>query len=301
MKRESAPAVALAALLAVLAMIAPSFFRASNLADLVVNNLPLLIAAIGMTLVILAGHVDISIGSQFAICSVAAGELAKAGAPLIVVALGAALLGALFGAINGFLVARAKIPSIVVTLATMIMLRNGLQWATEGRWVRDLSPTFQWLGLGQTRGTLVLVAISVVIFAAFVWGLRNLIAGRQLYATGSNLEGARLVGIRTERVVFSAFVLTGALTGIAALLNALRFAEIPGNSGMGLELKAIAAVVVGGAAITGGRGTLWGTLAGVALLGAIGTALEFLGVSAAWEKAIQGAVILAAVSASRNA
>jgi rhamnose transport system permease protein len=96
-------------------------------------------------------------------------------------------------------------------------------------------------------------------------------------------------------------VLAGALTGVASLLNALRFTEVPGNSGIGLELKAIAAVVVGGSAITGGRGTLWGTLAGVALLGAIGTALEFLGVNAAWEKAIQGAVILAAVSASRNA
>jgi len=293
--------LALAVLLAAVAMLAPSFFRGSNLADLVVNNLPLLVASVGMTLVILAGHVDISIGSQFAICSVAAGELAKAGAPLAVVALGAGLLGALFGAINGSLVARARIPSIVVTLATMIMLRNGLQWATEGRWVRDLPPTFQWFGLGQLRGAVVLSVISAIIFAAFAWGLRNLIAGRQLYATGSNLEGARLAGIRTDRVVFSAFVLTGALTGVASWLNALRFTEVPGNNGLGLELEAIAAVVVGGAAITGGRGTLWGTLAGVALLGAIGTALEFLGVNAAWEKAVQGAIILAAVSASRNA
>lgn len=282
-------------------MIAPSFFHASNLADVGVNNLPLLVAAVGMTLVILTGNIDISIGSQFAICSVVAGLLAKAGAPMIAVALGTALVGGVFGALNGFLVARAKIPSIVVTLASMIMLRAGLQWATEGSWVRDLPRQFQWLGLGQMRGALVLAVVSLAVFAAFAWALRNLVAGRQLYATGSNLEGARLVGIRTENVVWSTFVLMGALTGLAALLNTLRFTEVQANGGIGLELKAIAAVVVGGAAITGGRGTLWGTLAGVALLGVIGTALAFLGVNAAWEKAIQGAIILAAVAANRNA
>jgi rhamnose transport system permease protein len=301
LRRELAPAFALAALLAAVAMIAPSFFHTSNLADVGVNNLPLLVAAVGMTLVILTGNIDISIGSQFAICSVVAGLLAKAGAPMIAVAFGTALVGAVFGALNGFLVARAKIPSIVVTLASMIMLRAGLQWATEGSWVRDLPRQFQWLGLGQMRGALVLAVVSLAVFAAFAWALRNLVAGRQLYATGSNLEGARLVGIRTENVVWSTFVLMGALTGVAALLNTLRFTEVQANGGVGLELKAIAAVVVGGAAITGGRGTLWGTLAGVALLGVIGTALAFLGVNPAWEKAIQGAIILAAVAANRNA
>ncbi len=220
---------------------------------------------------------------------------------MIVVAGGAALSGAVFGAVNGFLVARVKIPSIVVTLATMIVLRDALRWITEGRWVRDLPQRFQWLGLGQTRGAVALALIAVSIFAMFAWALRNLVAGRHLYATGSNLEGARLVGIRTEGIVFSAFVLAGALTGVAAVLNAMRFAEVQGNAGAGLELKAIAAVVVGGVAITGGRGKLWGTLGGVALLGVIGTALAFLGVNSAWERAIQGTIILTAVTVRRDA
>lgn len=296
--RELPAALALAALLIIVAIAAPAFFRASNLADLLLNNLPALVAAVGMTLVILAGHIDISVGSQFAICSVTAGLLAKSGMPIVVVILGAALAGAAMGAINGALVARAGIPSIVVTLATMIMLRDALRWVTEGEWVRGLPASFQWMGLGQSRGGFALTILAMIVFAALAWTLRHFTAGRQLYATGSNLEGARLVGIHTRSVTAGAFILCGALTGLAAVLNTLRFAEVQGNAGVGLEMKAIAAVVVGGAAITGGRGSMLGTLIGAALLGVAGTALAFLGVNSAWERALQGAIILAAVASS---
>ena len=298
MRREVPAALALAALLVIVAIAAPAFFRGSNLADLVLNNLPALVAAAGMTLVILAGHIDISVGSQFAICSVTAGLLAKSGMPIVVVILGAALAGAAMGAINGTLVARAGIPSIVVTLATMIMLRDALRWITEGEWVRGLPASFQWMGLGQSRGGFALAILAMIVFAALAWTLRHLTAGRQLYATGSNLEGSRLVGIHTRSVTAGAFILCGALTGLAAVLNTLRFAEVQGNAGVGLEMKAIAAVVVGGAAITGGRGSMLGTLIGAALLGVAGTALAFLGVNSAWERALQGAIILAAVASS---
>lgn len=298
MKRELPAALALAALLIIVAISAPAFFRGSNLADLVLNNLPALVAAAGMTLVILAGHIDISVGSQFAICSVTAGLLAKSGMPIVVVILGAAVAGAAMGAINGTLVARAGIPSIVVTLATMIMLRDALRWVTEGEWVRGLPTSFQWMGLGQSRGAFALTILAMIVFAAMAWGLRHLAAGRQLYATGSNLVGARLVGIHTRSVTAGAFILCGALSGLAAVLNTLRFAEVQGNAGVGLEMKAIAAVVVGGAAITGGRGSMLGTLIGAALLGVAGTALAFLGVNSAWERALQGAIILAAVASS---
>ena len=138
-----------------------------------------------------------------------------------------------------------------------------------------------------------LVATTLVTAAA--WGLRNLTAGRSVYATGSNREGARLAGIHTSLVTFAVFAITGTLTGFAAALNSVRFNQIPSNAGLGLELKVIASVVVGGAAITGGSGTVLGTLLGVILLGAIGPALTFLGISAYWERAVQGAIILAAV------
>src|SRR4029079_16601829 len=136
----------------------------------------------------------------------------------------------------------------------------------------------------------------VALQAAMSWGMRHVAGGRAVYATGSNEAAARLSGLDTALVKFSAFAAAGALTVLAALLNAVRFNQIPSNAGLGLEMKVIAAAVVGGAAIRGGRGSFVGTLLGVVLLGAIGPALTFLGVSAYWERALQGAIILAAVA-----
>ncbi|HEX9004168.1 MAG TPA: ABC transporter permease, partial [Blastocatellia bacterium] len=288
-------AVAYAVLLLLVGIIAPLFFSAGNLRDLMLSNAPVLIIAVGMTMVILAGQIDISVGSQFAVCSIAAGMLAKSGLPMPVVALLIIIAGGLLGSINGWLVSRLNIPAIVVTLATLVAWRDGLRWATEGAWVQDLPVNFQWFGLGQTAGQVLIVTASLAVLLAFVWILRNLPGGRAIYAVGSDAEAARLGGINPPNVTFSVFVLMGALVGLAALLNAVRFSSIPANTGIGLEMKAIAAVVVGGVAITGGRGTLIGTLIGVALLGTIGTALTFAGINPFWEKAIQGAIILAAL------
>src|SRR5262245_21427087 len=297
---EISAAIAYIALLAIVAAVAPGFYSFANLRDLAVGNAPVLIVAIGMTMVILTRQIDISVGSQFAVCSVAAGLIAKmlanAGMPIAMVFVAVALIGCLVGAINGALVARMNIPSIVATLAVMVAMRDGLRWTTEGRWVQDLPRGFQWFGLGQSIGQVVIVVAAIAIFAAFAWGLKNLAAGRAVYAVGSDAEAARLAGIEPRRVVLGVFALMGGLTGVAATLDSIRFTDIQSNAGVGLELKAIAAVVVGGTAINGGRGSLAGTLIGVALLGTIGTALTFLGVNPFWEKAIQGAIILAAVA-----
>jgi rhamnose transport system permease protein len=300
-KREFSLLIALAALLLALAAAAPGFFSAANLRDLGLSNVPVLVAALGMTVVILVGEIDVSIGSQFAICTVAAGLLSKAGLPMPILLVATAALGMLLGAFNGLLVARLGIPSIVVTLATMVILRDGLRWATGGQWVQNLPGTFQWLGLGQNAGQALIAGIAAGMFLLCVWGMRNLAVGRAVYATGSNVESARLTGIRTRQVVWGAFAWMGALTGVAALLNSIRFSDLQSNAGMGLELKTIAAVVLGGVAITGGRGSVTGVLLGVGLLGTAGPALTFLGVSAFWEKAIQGGIILAAVAIDRVA
>ena len=151
-------------------------------------------------------------------------------------------------------------------------------------------------GLGQTAGQVLIILVALVLLIAFAWMLRHLSGGRAVYAVGSNSEAARLCGVEPQRIVLAVFVLMGALTGLAAALNAVRFSIVPSNAGFGLELKAIAAVVVGGTAITGGRGRVVGTLIGVALLGTIGTALTFAGINPFWEKAIQGAIILVAVA-----
>jgi rhamnose transport system permease protein len=295
-RREGSVALAIAALGLVMAAAAPHFFARDNLADLFLANVPVLVTALGMTLVILTGHIDISVGSVFAICAVASGLLAKAGLPLPMVAAGVCVLGALLGGANGALVAYVRIPSIVVTLATMIALGEGLRWATGGAWIQDLPPHYQWLGTSARIYPYVVTIVVIGLYWVLSWGLRQLAAGRAVYATGSSVDAARLAGLRTSAVVFNVFALAGALTGLAALLNSVRFNQIPSNTGLGLEMKVIAAVVVGGAAITGGRGHAVGTLLGVILLGAIGPALTFLGVSAYWERALQGAIILAAVT-----
>jgi rhamnose transport system permease protein len=294
-KREISALLAYIVLLIVVGVIAPSFFSGGNLRDLIINNAPILLIAIGMTLVILVGEIDISVGSQFAVCSIAAGFLAKTGMPMPVLFVCLLLIGAAMGAINGLLVGWLRLPSIIVTLAMLVAWRDALRWTTEGAWVQGLPDNFQWFGLGQTSGEILIVAITLVIFVCFAWVLKNLNVGRAIYAVGSDAEAARLAGIKSPNIVFGVFTVMGALVGIAALLNAVRFSAIPGNAGIGFELKAVAAVVVGGSAITGGRGTLVGTLIGVALLGTIGTALTFLGINPFWEKAIQGAIILAAL------
>jgi len=297
--RERPAALALAALLAVLSVAAPAFFSAGNLRDLVMASAAVQIVALGMTVVILTGEVDVSVGASFGLCAVLFGLLAQAGMPLPLAAVGAIFCGGLIGLVNGLLVGGLGLPSIVVTLALLAIVRDGQRWATEGAWVRDLPAGFQWFGLGQAGGETLVIAATALLVALLAWMLRSLPAGRAIYAVGSDAESARLAGLPPRLVVGSAFVTCGLLTGLAAVLNAIRFAEVPGALGAGLELKTIAAVIVGGTVITGGRGSVAGTVIGVALLGAIGTGLTFLGVSAYWEHALQGAIILAALLSDR--
>ena len=294
-RREVSVAAAIVALAALLAVAAPGYFSRENLSDLFLASLPVLIVALGATLVILTGEIDISVGSVFAICGVLAGVSAKAGVPMFGVLVVACAGGAALGALNGSLVAYLRLPSIVVTLATMVALRDALRWTTEGAWVQDLPARFQWFGLSQAAYPILALLVSVGLLVLMAWGSANLAAGRAIYATGSNPDAARLAGFDTSRVKWAVFTTAGALTGLAAVLNSVRFNQIPSNAGLGLEMKVVAAVVVGGTAIRGGRGTFAGTLLGVILLGAIGPALTFLGVNAYWERALQGAIILAAV------
>jgi rhamnose transport system permease protein len=219
MTRELSVAIAIVVLAAALAFAAPGFFAGDNLRDLFLANVPVLIAAVGITLVILTGHIDISIGSIFAISAVASGLLAKAGLPLPFVLLASCAVGAALGSVNGALTAYLRIPSIVVTLATMIAWREGLRWATQGAWIQDLPPHYQWLGTSDR-------AYPFMQFGAS-WVLRNVAAGRAVYATGSSLDAARLAGVRTATVTFVVFAIAGALTGLARCAST-RFPATPG-------------------------------------------------------------------------
>jgi len=295
--REWSVALCLLALLFLLAVLAPGFFQRNQLIAILTAAAPVLLVACGVSLVIISRQIDISIGSQFALSSVLLGLLVQAHWPMPLAALAAVAFGACCGAFNGLCIAGLGLPSIVVTLATMVTWREALRWWRQGEFVRDLPERFQWFGLGQGRGQGAIILITILCFLALVFGLKHLAAGRFIYAVGSDTEAARLAGIRPAAVTFGAFVLLGALTGLAALVNAVRFTDVDPKTGTGLELQSIAAAVVGGVAISGGRGRLWGVLAGVLLLACIAPALVFLNLPPQWEKALQGCTILLAVAA----
>ena len=244
----------------------PGFYTVSNLRNMAMDCLPTLVAGCGMTIVIVTAEIDISIGSLFVACGAAAGLMAKTG-----------------------------IPMPLVGLATLAIVRNYLLRITQGNWIQDLPAGFQWFGMGQGAAQLAYPAAALVIFAATAFFLSRTSRGRAHYAVGCSHEAARRIGINPAWITGSAFVLMGVVTAAAALLNFTRYPAIETTAGLGFELQVIAAVVVGGTAITGGRGNLWGTFLGVVLLGMIGTVFTFLHANPAWLKAIQGAIILVAV------
>lgn len=294
--RELSVAAALAVLLIALAIFAPSFYSPQPLLSLAASSSASLVVACGMALIIIAREIDISVGSMFAVCSVCAGLLATMHWPLAAVVAASILIGAIFGAFNGALVAVLGLPSIVVTLATMVTWREGLRWRRQGEFV-NLPDGTQWFGLSQRTGQWTLVIIALAVLIALAFAMKHLSAGRFIYAVGSDAEVARLSGIRPRLTRFLVFVFIGALVGLAAMMNVVQSPQVDPQSGTGLELEVIAAVVVGGVTISGGRGNLWGVFAGLLLLACINPALTHLHVQAYWEKAIQGIIILLAVVA----
>jgi rhamnose transport system permease protein len=294
--RELSVAGALVLLLALLGIVAPQFFELHPLLSRLTAQVPTLVLTIGIAMVMLTRQIDISVGSQFGVCAVLAGNLLADGLSLPLAIPVAAGAGAAMGALNGCLVAWLALPSIVVTLATMVTWAEVLRLTQQGRFI-NLPAGVQWLGFSQTGGQVTLLATSLALLSATAWLLKNRSGGRHLYAVGSDAEAARLSGIHPKATTFWVFVCMGALAGIAAVCNLVQSPQVDPKCGTGLELKSIAAAVVGGIAVNGGRGSLWGAFVGLLLLATISPALTFLHVEAYWEKTIQGLVILLAVVA----
>ena len=294
--RELTVAAALGLLMLALAVFAPHFFQIQPLISRLTSQMPALVAAIGIALIIISRQIDISIGAQFSMCAIIAGVTAASGLPLGVAIFAALGAGALMGALNGVLVAYLGLPSIVVTLATMVTWEEALRLWQQGR-LLGLPAGIQWFGLSQPAGQAVVISLAFILLIGAAWAMKNLSAGRFIHATGSDAEAARLAGIDPKRSTFGVFVLMGILAGLAAVLNLVQSPQVQPNCGDGLELKAIAAAVVGGVAISGGRGTLWGVLLGMLLLANVNPALTHFHQPPYWEKAIQGLVILLAVVA----
>jgi rhamnose transport system permease protein len=294
--RELGVGGALLLLMAALGIFAPNFFEGQPFVSRLASQMPALVAAIAVALVIVTRQIDISIGAQFSMCAVIAGIVAGSGLPVGVAIAAALFAGALMGALNGVLVAYIGLPSIVVTLATMVTWQEALRLWQKGR-LMDLPDGVQWFGMSQGAGQALVIGIALLLLVAVAWAMKNTSAGRFLYATGSDAEAARLAGTRPKATTFGAFVTMGLLVGLAAVLNLVQSPQVQPNGGDGLELKAIAAAVVGGVAISGGRGTVWGVLLGMLLLANVNPALTHFHQPPYWEKAIQGLVILLAVAA----
>jgi ABC-type sugar transport system ATPase subunit/ribose/xylose/arabinose/galactoside ABC-type transport system permease subunit len=290
--REVVLAAVLAVLVVALSLRHPGFLTGSNLLGILVNNAHLAICAAGMTAVIIAGGIDVSVGAMLAATCMVTGMLLEAGvppAPACLVALG---LSTAMGSLNGTLSTWLRVPAIVATLGMRSLWRGVAMKLTNGDWITDLPRGFEALGAGLTP---VLIAAACVLAVA-AW-LGHTRSGRAAYAVGDSRGAARAAGLRPERIQFLAFTVLGLLVGIASLLYAATNPPIQPNAAPTLELVAITAVMVGGTNIFGGSGSLLGTVLGVLVLGVIANGLTLSKVNEFWIQALQGALILAAVMA----
>jgi rhamnose transport system permease protein len=301
--RELGIVVALGLLILVTAILEPRFVEAESLRNLALNASIFVVLAVGQTLVLVTRNVDLSVGSVLGLSAYLAGDLlSRADAlPIIVVFALGMLLGAACGLVNGVLVTWGRVPALVVTLGTLYIFRGIAFLWTDGRQVNaeTLPDSFLNLGADSVAGIPILVIIALVVTLVVGQWLRDFRAGRELYAIGSNPEGARLAGVRSDRRVLTAFVLAGALAGLGGVLFTARFGTVDATAGAGYELTVIAAAVVGGVAIFGGTGSVYGAALGALLLGTITSSLIVLRVEAFWQQAAIGALLLLAIAFDR--
>ena len=301
--RELGIVVALALLIAVTAILEPRFIETDSLRNLALNASIFAILAAGQTLVLVTRNVDLSVGSVLGLSAYFAGDLLSnhPGMALPLVFLLGIALGAACGLLNGILVTWGQVPALVVTLGTLYMYRGLAFVWTDGKQINaeTLPDPFLNLGTDSILGIPILVIIALVVIVIVGQWLRDYRAGRELYAIGSNPEGARLAGVRSERRVLTAFVLAGALAGLGGVLFTARFGTVDATAGVGYELTVIAAAVVGGVAIFGGTGSVYGAALGALLLGTITSSLIILKVEAFWQQAAIGALLLLTIAFDR--
>ena len=306
LRREAGILVMIALLAAIVGLLQPRFLTLETL-RIVMLAIPLvMIAAMGQMMVIVARHVDLSIGAILGFSAIVAGMMFRdlPGLPMIVSVTVAIALGAALGFLNGVLVTLFSLPSIIVTLGTMSLYR-GMVFLVSGS--RQVDPQYIPRPLIQMSQTSPVFGIPWIVLIAFLVALLTWLfldhtrLGRQIYAMGSNPAAAPLRGIRVVPVTLLVFALSGALAGITGIVYASRFGYVnPGITGVGFEFTVIAAVVIGGVSINGGVGTVLGTVLGVVFLGMVNVALPILGVSAFWQGALYGAVIILALLIDRS-
>lgn len=302
--REIAIALVLVLVIVAATLKNPTFlFSANGWRDLWLTPSILVLVAIGQAVVVITRNVDLSVGSILALSAYLTGTLFvdHPGIPIVVVMLAGTAMGLLLGAINGLLVAFGRVPALVITLGTMYIYRGiVLTWAGSNRInASDMPREFLNLGTKSLLTIPILTIIAVLSLIAVGYYLSTARGGREMYAIGSDPDAADLYGLRVTRRIISAFALCGALSGLAGVLYAARYGTVSSSAGTGWELQAVGAAVIGGVAIFGGSGTVWGAAIGGMLLLTINRALPILGVPDFWQRAVVGALIIGAIVLDR--
>ena len=271
--------------------------------DLLLTPSILVLVAVGQAIVLITRNVDLSVGSVMGLTAYLTGRLFidVPGIPIMIVVVAAVVFGALLGLINGALVAFAKVPAMVITLGTLYAYRGiNVLWTGSDRVnASDMPKDFLALGTGQLIGIPILTIVALIVLAAAAWYMKNTRGGREYYAIGSDPTAAELYGLRVTRRVLTAFVVSGALAGLAGVFYAARYGTINSQAGAGWELDAVGAAVIGGVAITGGIGSVWGAAIGAVLLLTINRALPILGIPDFWQRAVVGLLIIGAIVLDR--
>ena len=301
--QEATLALIIIALMAVLTLRNPQFLSFENIINMLKNNTVLGIAALGVLVVINSGGIDVSVGALIAMVTVIIARfmLAVSGNPILVFAVGLAS-GTIAGAINGLFVAKFKIPAIIVTLAAMAILNGILRWYTNGAWITGLPAQFTDIGNivffqrvnanGVTVGVPVQILFLLIAALLTAFLLRYTIIGRGIMAMGGNSMSSERIGFSNDNITIFAFAYSGFMCALAAIVYTTIMRTVDSNAFFGFEMRAIGAVVLGGAAITGGSGTVVGTMLGMFLLSVVNNGLVMTRVSTYYQKIIIGAIIL---------
>lgn len=276
-------------------LLSDAFFTTSNLFNVFRQVSIVAIISVGMTLVIITSGIDLSVGSVMAFSGAVVAGIITSGVSFIIAILICMLVGLVMGAFNGLIVAKGGVPAFIATLAVMVIARGMTLVYTQGNPIVISDPGFRFIGRGTMFGIPFPVILMITIYLIMYWILKHTTFGRYVYAIGGNEEAARLAGISINRVKIGVYALAGFFASISALIYTSRLMSAQPNAGMGIELDAIAAVIIGGTSLTGGKGGVTGTLIGALIMGVLDNILNLMNVSPFLKDIAKGLVILFAV------
>jgi ribose transport system permease protein len=284
-----------AVLCAAISLLTPHFLTVANLFNVAQQTVINAIVAVGLTFVIISAGIDLSVGSILAFAGVVMASALRSGWPLPVALVAGVSIGVLCGVVNGLLIAYGRLPPFIATLGMMSVARGGALLTTAGRPVSDFGESFRWIATGEVAGLPVPVILMLMVYAVAHFVLRRTKFGRYVYAIGGNEEAAVLSGVPVARYKVGIYAVCGGLAAVAAILLTARLNSAQPIAGLGYELDAIAATVIGGTSLIGGQGSMVGTLIGALIMGVLRNGLNLLGVSSFIQQVVIGAVIIVAV------